>query len=93
MPPHPSTHHHHTTHTHASSRPCPSLPACLQVIECHASLLRRVLRGCLLSRRVALLRALLGLRDAALSFVRLADRHLALDWGRLEDEADLAVAG
>jgi hypothetical protein len=63
------------------------------VIECHASLLRRVLRGCLLSRRVALLRALLGLRDAALSFVRLADRHLALDWGRLEDEADLAVAG
>lgn len=46
------------------------------VIAEHAAFLRRLLKGCLLSRKVVVLRALLALKDLALQFVRVSDKFL-----------------
>jgi hypothetical protein len=49
--------------------------------------MKRVLKGCLLSRKVGVLRALLALKDIALQFVALSDRHMKVDIEALEKDA------
>ena len=57
-------------------------------MEQHKAFLRRLMKGCLLSRKVVVLRALLGLKELALRFVKLSDEHAALKWEALEEEAE-----
>lgn len=46
-----------------------------EALEQHRSFLRRVLKGCLLSRKVVLLRSLLALKDIALQFVKVGRKE------------------
>lgn len=51
------------------------------------------MKGCLLSRKVVVLRALLSLKELALRFVRLSDEAAALKWEALEGEAEHKCMG
>ena len=73
--------------------PPPSPPPRTQIVEQHKAFLRRLMKGCLLSRKVVVLRALLGLKDLALRFVRASDEHAALSWEALEEEAEQRMMG
>lgn len=73
--------------------PAPRLPLVLQIVEQHKAFLRRLMKGCLLSRKVVVLRALLGLKDLALRFVRLSDDTASLKWDALEEEAEQKCMG
>ncbi|KAL4425465.1 hypothetical protein ABPG75_009481 [Micractinium tetrahymenae] len=59
-----------------------------EIVEQHKAFLRRLMKGCLLSRKVTVLRALLGLKDLALRFVKLSDESAALKWDQLEEEVE-----
>ena len=59
-----------------------------EILEHHSLFLHKILKGCLLSRKVVVLRALLGLKDLALQFVKLADKHLSLNFAALDEEAE-----
>jgi gamma-tubulin complex component 2 len=61
-----------------------------EVIEHHRVFLRKVMKGLLLSRKVVVLRALLGLKDLALSFVSLSSRLIDVDYEALDAEAEAA---
>lgn len=55
------------------------------VVAEHTAFLRCLLKGCLLSRKVVVLRALLSLKDLALQFVRVSDRFLDVSIDGPED--------
>lgn len=55
------------------------------VVAEHTAFLRCLLKGCLLSRKVVVLRALLSLKDIALQFVRVSDRFLDVSADGPED--------
>ncbi|KAL4418839.1 hypothetical protein ABPG77_001502 [Micractinium sp. CCAP 211/92] len=59
-----------------------------EIVEQHRAFLRRLMKGCLLSRKVTVLRPLLGLKELALRFVRLSDESAALKWDQLEEEVE-----
>ncbi|KDD72156.1 hypothetical protein H632_c3774p0, partial [Helicosporidium sp. ATCC 50920] len=64
------------------------------IIAEHEAFLRRLMKGCLLSRKVVVLRALLALKDLALQFVKLSDRFLSRRIEVLvEEDSDLSAAG
>ena len=61
-----------------------------EVIEHHRVFLRKVMKGVLLSRKVVVLRALLSLKDLALSFVNLSTKFADIDYDALDAEAEAA---
>jgi hypothetical protein len=74
------------------SWPVPAaLPA--QIIEQHRAFLRRLMKGCLLSRKVVVLRCLLALKETALKFVKVADGAVSLPWDKLDDDVEARFAG
>lgn len=62
-------------------------------MEQHKAFLVRLMKGCLLSRKVVVLRALLALKELALRFVRVADDAAAIKWEALEEEAEQKCMG
>lgn len=64
-----------------------------QIVEQHKAFLRRLMKGCLLSRKVVVLRALLSLKELALRFVKISDEAAALKWEALEEEAEQKCMG
>lgn len=62
-------------------------------MEQHQAFLRRLMKGCLLSRKVVVLRALLALKELALRFVKLSDEAASLRWDALEEEAEQKCMG
>ncbi|RMZ52722.1 hypothetical protein APUTEX25_000841 [Auxenochlorella protothecoides] len=64
-----------------------------EVLEQHHAFLRRVMKGCLLSRKVVLLRSLLALKDLALQFVKVSDRVLGALAEAGENEVEAAYGG
>ncbi|KFM24916.1 Gamma-tubulin complex component 2 [Auxenochlorella protothecoides] len=64
-----------------------------EVLEQHHAFLRRVMKGCLLSRKVVLLRSLLALKDLALQFVKVSDRVLGALAEAGEKEVEAAYGG
>ena len=63
------------------------------IVEQHQAFLRRLMKGCLLSRKVVVLRALLALKELALRFVKLSDEAASLRWDALEEEAEQRSLG
>ena len=65
--------------------------ACLQVIGHHADFLRKVLKGCLLSRKLTLLQCLVQLKKHASTFTQLsAALHIDTD-ALAESASDLDI--
>ena len=62
------------------------------IVEQHRLFLRKVLKGSLLSRKVAVLKAMMKLKDLALQFVRLSDRYLNLNYDTFDEEAENEMA-
>jgi gamma-tubulin complex component 2 len=62
------------------------------IVEQHRLFLRKVLKGSLLSRKVAVLKAMMKLKDLALQFVRLSDRYLNLNYDAFDEEAENEMA-
>ena len=58
----------------------------LQVIEHHSAFLRRVLKGCLLTRQVRLLRTLLELKLLATKFSEGSIERLRVDFESIDQE-------
>lgn len=59
-----------------------------EIVDFHKVFLRKVMKGLLLSRKVVVLRALLGLKDLALRFVALSSEYLTVDY----DDPDKKIA-
>lgn len=59
-----------------------------EIIEHHRVFLRKVMKGLLLSRKVVVLRALLSLKELALSFVNMSTKYVDLDYDALDAEAE-----
>eukprot|EP00887_Chlorella_sp_A99_P000883 scaffold5.g883.t1 len=64
-----------------------------EIVEQHKVFLRQLMKGCLLSRKVSVLQALLKLKASALAFVRLTDERVAVSFETLEDELAEALVG
>lgn len=64
-----------------------------KIIQQHHIFLKKVQKGLLLSRKVVVLRALLGLKDLALQFVNLSSRFLEVDYDAVDEAAEIAVLG
>lgn len=71
------------------------VPACLQVIGHHGNFLRKVLKGCLLSRKVTLLQSLVQLKKQAATLTKItAALHIEPDdMGESLSELDTAPKG
>ncbi|PSC76155.1 Gamma-tubulin complex component 2 [Micractinium conductrix] len=64
-----------------------------EIVEQHKAFLRRLMKGCLLSRKVVVLRSLLDLKEIALRFVRLSDEHASVKWDALDEEVEQRTLG
>jgi hypothetical protein len=62
-------------------------------VEQHQAFLRRLMKGCLLSRKVVVLRALLNLKELALRFVKAAGEAARVRWGALEEQVEQRFLG
>lgn len=62
------------------------------IIDYHRVFLKKVMKGLLLSRNVVVLRALLALKDLALTFVKHSSTHLTIDYEGIDQEMSEAAA-
>lgn len=62
-------------------------------MEQHKAFLRQLMKGCLLSRKVAVLRTLLSLKDLAMRFVKVSDDAASVPWDALDEEVEQKCMG